>query len=243
MMFKIYRSTNHEIHYLMSYIGGCMEVMSFIYLYKALIGFMTSNMVFGITSLARLKLDFESIYHILIILIWLVISAIHQIIEYKYINKIKSRWHIYAMSLTINCILLILFIIDGNYMLKNNLFLNHPTMNVMPLVTIGLLFMYIQNFIIKSGGTKYPTSTSVVTSVYILMMTTFCQSFLASKSRDKTRLKSESIHYFYVIAHFFVGAFITAILNKYISFYALLIPLLVLIAFSMKIWLIHKSQK
>ncbi len=90
MNIKIYRSTNHEIHYLMSYIGGCMEVMSFIYLYKALIGFMTSNMVFGITSLVKFNFDFESVYHILIIVIWVLISAIHQVIEYKYISKIKK---------------------------------------------------------------------------------------------------------------------------------------------------------
>ncbi|RND22713.1 DUF1275 family protein [Klebsiella quasipneumoniae] len=242
MFIKIYRSTSHEIHYLMSYIGGCMEVMSFIYLYKALIGFMTSNMVFGITSLARLKLDFESVYHIFIIVIWLFISAIHQFIEYKYIGKIKSQWHIYAVSITINCFLMMAFIITGNYMLKNDLFLNHPTIYVMPLVTIGLLFMYIQNFIIKSGGTKFPTSTSVVTSVYILMITKLCQFFLASNYRDRTKLKSESLHYFYVIIHFFIGAFITAILNKYINFYALLIPLIILLVFSVKIWSIHRSH-
>lgn len=242
MNIKIYRSTNHEIHYLMSYIGGCMEVMSFIYLYKALIGFMTSNMVFGITSLVKFNFDFESVYHILIIVIWVLISAIHQVIEYKYISKIKSQWHVYAISLTLNCFLMITFILLGNYMIVNNLFLSHPTINVMPLVTIGLVFMYIQNFIIKNGGTKFPTSTSVVTSVYILMITKLCQSLLINKSKEKTKLKFEGLHYFLVILHFFIGAFITAILNKYIGFYALVVPLVILIAFCVKIWSLHISQ-
>ncbi|HAT3954651.1 TPA: DUF1275 domain-containing protein [Kluyvera ascorbata] len=242
MNIKIYRSTNHEIHYLMSYIGGCMEVMSFIYLYKALIGFMTSNMVFGITSLVKFSFDFESVYHILIIIIWLVISAIHQLIEYKYISKTKSPWHVYAISLTLNCFLMIAFIALGNYMFTHELFTNHPTIKVMPLVTIGLIFMYIQNFIIKSGGTKLPTSTSVVTSVYILMITTLCQSFLKNKNKERTRLRFESLHYSLVILHFFIGAFITAILNKYIHFYALIIPSVVLIAFCIKIWSLHMSK-
>ncbi len=127
-------------------------------------------------------------------------------------------------------------------MIVNNLFLSHPTINVMPLVTIGLVFMYIQNFIIKNGGTKFPTSTSVVTSVYILMITKLCQSLLINKSKEKTNLKFESLHYFLVILHFFIGAFITAILNKYIGFYALVVPLVILIAFCVKIWSLHISQ-
>lgn len=84
---SIYKTVNHEIHYAMSFIGGSIEIISFKFLYKALIGYMTSNMVFGINSLAENSFDFSSIYHILIVVIWMIIGAGHQFVADRYTFK------------------------------------------------------------------------------------------------------------------------------------------------------------
>lgn len=110
---RVYRTLNHEIHYMMSFIGGCLEIVSFMYLYKALIGYMTSNMIFGIAALANGGMDFESVYHISIILIWMVLAALHQLLVNRYHSRLHSPWHGYAIAMSINCLLLLAFMLAG----------------------------------------------------------------------------------------------------------------------------------
>lgn len=240
----IYRSMNHEIHYAMSFIGGGVEIISFIYLYKALIGFMTSNLIFGINTLANGKFDFISIYHILIIVIWMLIAAVHQIMIIKFQRlKMKTPWHSYAIALTINCFLLGSFIILGQRMLTSGAIGAEPTPVVIPLVINGLIFMYIQNFLIKSGGTNHPTTTSVVTTVYILMVTKIVAYFNKEHSQsDRKSSLEEGAHYLMVLLHFSIGAFIIAKLSDAFGFYSLGLMLLVLIFITFKTWRAHRTS-
>lgn len=237
----IYSSINHEIHYIMSFIGGGVEIISFIYLYKALIGFMTSNMIFGINTFANGGMDYVSLYHIIIVVIWMIIAAIHQII-FVNCNKVKMKtpWHGYAIALTVNCLLLALFMFVGQYMRQHGVLEQEPTPAAMPLVIIGLIFMYIQNFLIKNGGTPYPTTTSVVTTVYVLMATRISGFF--NKNCTSTERKAslqEGLHYALVLIHFAVGAYVTAKLSSYFGFYSLLLMLLALVLLTLRVWLTH----
>ncbi|AVQ85955.1 MULTISPECIES: YoaK family protein [Plesiomonas] len=240
---SIYSSVNHEIHYIMSFIGGSVEIVSFIYLYKALIGYMTSNMIFGVAALAKGTLDFESFYHISIIVIWMVIAAIHQLLANKFDSYLKTPWHMYAISLTINCVLLITFIALGRFMMVTGALGTGPSPTVIPLITIGLLFMYVHNFVIKHGGTRQPTATSVVTTVYVLMMTSFFKSFNKKLSdTERSDFRKEGSHYLLVILHFFAGAMMTAILSKHYGFYSLVPAAIILIAFTVRIWRVHAKS-
>lgn len=236
----IYKSINHEIHYAMSFIGGGMEIISFKYLYKALIGYMTSNMIFGINSLAEGDFDFSSFYHILIIVIWMLLGAGHQIIANRCSYRPKSPMHGYAIAMTTSTFILFLFIFIGQYMFGHGLLGETPTLSVMPLVTIGLLFMYIQNFIIKNGGTAYPTTTSVVTTVYVLMITRLAGSFNRNKTALEQRASlSEGIHYVMVLVHFFAGAYITIKLSENHQFNSLYLVFFVLLFLTLKVWREH----
>lgn len=98
-------------------------------------------------------------------------------------------------------------------------------------------FMYIQNFVIKHGGTRQPTATSVVTTVYVLMMSRLFSVFDRHRNRrERVCLYHEGLHYLMVIAHFFVGALVTALLSRHIGFYSLGLALLVLVLFTLRIW-------
>lgn len=241
---SIYKSINHEIHYAMSFIGGGMEIISFKYLYKALIGYMTSNMIFGINSLAEGDFNFSSFYHILIILIWMLLGAGHQIIANKYNFHAKSAMHGYAIAMTTSTFILLLFILIGQYMFRHDLLADSPTLSVMPLVTIGLLFMYIQNFIIRNGGTAYPTTTSVVTTVYVLMITRLAGSFNRNKTALERRASlSEGTHYVMVLIHFFAGAYITIKLSEYYQFDSLYLVFFVLLFLTFRVWREHSILK
>lgn len=241
--FHIYSSKNHEIHYLMSFIGGCIEIISFIYLYKALIGYMTANMIFGIASLIKGDMNFDSIYHISIIFIWMALPVLHHfILDRK--KRENDLWYVYATALTVNCILLIAFIFIGSHMISNGQLGSIPTPIVLPLVTIGLVFMYIQNFVIRNGGTMSPTSTSVVTTTYVLMMSSLSLAlFDRQRSIDERgKYLSESWHYILVITHFFVGALITGLLSYYFNFYSLIPALLILLFLTIRIWIVLSKK-
>ncbi|WP_392398205.1 DUF1275 family protein [Edwardsiella piscicida] len=241
---RVYRTLNHEIHYMMSFIGGCLEIVSFMYLYKALIGYMTSNMIFGIAALANGGMDFESVYHISIILIWMVLAALHQLLVNRYHSRLHSPWHGYAIAMSINCLLLLAFMLLGAAMSRYGLLGAKPTPLVMPLVTIGLIFMYIQNFVIKHGGTRQPTATSVVTTVYVLMISRLFSVFDRQRNRrERLCLYHEGLHYLMVIAHFFVGALVTALLSRHIGFYSLSLALLALLLFTLRIWVVHGRHR
>ncbi|KKI41308.1 DUF1275 family protein [Hafnia alvei] len=241
---SIYKTVNHEIHYAMSFIGGSIEIISFKFLYKALIGYMTSNMVFGINSLAENSFDFSSIYHILIVVIWMIIGAGHQFVADRYTFKKSSPLYGYAIGLSTACFFLILFMQLGHYMYTNNLLHLTPNASVMPLVTIGLVFMYIQNYIIKSGGTSYPTTTSVVTTVYILMITHIIKA--CNKKNDISQRKQdldEGRHYIMVIIHFFLGAFITVKLSQEFDFLGLYLAFFILLLITFRVWVKHSNLK
>lgn len=237
---RIYRNLNYEIHYMMSFIGGCLEIVSFMFLYKALIGYMTSNMIFGIAALAQGGMDFESYYHIAIILIWMLLAALHPLLANRYQARLTSPWQGYAIAMSINCLLLLAFMILGAALMRHGQLGDKPTLAVMPLVTLGLVFMYIQNFVIKHGGTRQPTATSVVTSVYVLMMSRLSSLFAGQRTRrERVVLFHEGMHYLLVIGHFFIGALITALLSRQMGFYSLLPALLALLLFTLRIWVRH----
>lgn len=236
-----FTSINHQIHYAMSFIGGGVEVISFIFLFKALIGFMTSNLIFGINTFANGKFDYISLYHIGIVVIWMLIAATHQLCMIKFTNfRKRTPWHGYAISLTINCFLLASFILIGQYMLTSGVLGSLPTPSITPLIIIGLMFMYIQNYLIKSGGTNYPTTTSVVTTVYVLMTTSLVNylNHNISKSERQASLR-EGLHYLLVLIHFSAGAYITAKLSSHFGFYSLFLMLFILIAVTMNTWFTH----
>lgn len=241
---RIYRTLNHEIHYLMSFIGGCLEIVSFMFLYKALIGYMTANMIFGIAALAQGRMNFESCYHIAIIVIWMSLAALHPRLVSRYPVRLTSPWQGYALALSLNCLLLLAFMLLGAALARHGQIGHQPTPAVLPLVTLGLVFMYIQNFVIKHGGTRQPTATSVVTTVYVLMVSRlFALCDRQRQRRERLALYHEGRHYLLVITHFFVGAWLTALLSRQLGFYSLLPAWLALLLFTLRIWQRHRRQR
>lgn len=228
---RLYRNLGFKIHYLMSFIGGSVEVISFVYFYKALIGYMTSNMIFSVIDICDGNFNFASMFHLQIILIWILISTIYQFFYIKFKPKIEAipTHTFYSIIFTMNTFLLLAFILIGHRLYNNGIFNAEPSSSIMPLITLGLIFMFLHNFVIKHGGSKYPTNTSVVTSTYILMSTTFASLYYCKNRRDFIKKYHESLHYFFVIFHFFLGATITFLLQRHIDFYSLFIPLIVLL--------------
>jgi len=225
---RIYRDPGFRTHYLLSFIGGSIEIISFTYFYKALIGYMTSNMLFSVTSLYDGKYDFASVYHAFIILIWVAIATAYQFIALKYkttLTRLKEEKSIFYI---INFFLLMIFMFYGHWDWVNGIFGDKPSPAIMPLVTLGLVMMFIHNFVIKTGQSKFPTNTSVVTSTYILMATAFASAFEGNDKRAFVMKSHQAKHYFLVLVHFFIGASVTYLLQKYTDFFSLILSLMIL---------------
>ncbi|MDO4642496.1 MAG: YoaK family protein [Cardiobacteriaceae bacterium] len=230
-MMKIYRDLGFKIHYLMSFIGGSMELISFVYFYKALIGYMTSNMIFSVISIYNGEFTFISTFHMQIILFWMIIATLYHLFYFKFKSKIDAipnhRFYFYVFI--INLFVLLIFVFYGHVLYAHDAFGNEPSPVITPLIILGLIFMFIHNFVIKHGGSKYPTNTAVVTSTYILMSTSFAALLMSNNRRDFIKKYHEVRHYFLVLFHFFMGATVTFILQKYMDFYSLFLPLGILL--------------
>ncbi|PPC63854.1 DUF1275 domain-containing protein [Pantoea sp. ICBG 1758] len=225
---RIYRDSGFRTHYLLSFIGGSMEIISFAYFYKALIGFMTSNMLFSVAFLYDGKYDFPSIYHALIILIWVVIATIYQFIAIKYKTALTRLQEEKSIFYILNFALLMIFMFYGHCEWVNHIFGDKPTPAILPLVSLGLLIMFIHNFVIKTGRSKYPTNTAAVTSTYIMMATAFTNAFEEHDKRNFVMKSQQAKHYFLVLFHYFIGASVTYLLQKYMDFFSLILSLMIL---------------
>ncbi|EDW8121681.1 DUF1275 domain-containing protein [Salmonella enterica subsp. enterica serovar Sundsvall] len=189
---------------------------------------MTSNMLFSVISIYDGSFDFSSIYHVLIILIWVCIATIYQLISLRVRVLFKNEVCFYFYMLLVNLIVLTIFVVYGHFEYVHGAFGSKPTPTIMPIVTLGLVFMFIHNFVIKHGDSKYPTNTSVVTSAYILMATAFASAFHSKNRREVVIKHHEAKHYLLVLLHFFIGSSVTYLLQKYIDFYSLTILIIII---------------
>ena len=220
-----------EILYLLCFVGGCTDSISFILLFHSLVGFMTVNTLYGIIGVTQNSINFSSLYHLFIVVIFIFFVLIHQI--YKQLNSKAKHIHpqkeLFQALLT-KCAFYFLFFLSAHILYQFG-YLNEVNIPALIVVSIASFSIYIQNYVIKSGH-PIPIATTAMTGNYISLLSELSQVIINPKQfkGQKKVLK----HHLFVQIHFWAGVVLTCILSKYFDFLSLLIPFSALVYLTIK---------
>jgi len=111
-----------EISYLLCFVGGCTgctDCISFILLFHSLVGFMTVNTLYGVVGFAQNAVSFASLYHLLIVIVFVFFVLFHQIYKQiysksKHLQPQKELFHAFFTK----CIFYFLFMVSAHILYK-----------------------------------------------------------------------------------------------------------------------------
>ncbi|KAB8040012.1 DUF1275 domain-containing protein [Silvanigrella paludirubra] len=222
-----------EISYLLCFVGGCTDCISFILLFHSLVGFMTVNTLYGVVGFAQNAVSFASLYHLLIVIVFVFFVLSHQIYKQiysksKHLQPQKELFHAFFTK----CIFYFLFMVSAHILYKLG-HLKEANIWALIVVSIASFSSYIQNYNIKSGH-PIAISTAAMTGNYVSLLSELAQTIINPKQfkSKKNVLK----HHLFVQAHFWSGVIVTCLLSKYFDFLSLIIPFFVLVYLTFRSW-------
>lgn len=197
-----------------------MDYMSYIYLFKTLLGFMTFNTMIGIITISD---NSKGIFHLVIVIFFILMAFIMRLIGLHYPSSKNNRRY-----LDIEIFLIVLYALLAWYALHHKM-LQETNLIALALAVIGSFAMYLQNFVITHGH-QLKTGTTLLTGNYVSFIYALADKITNKRSREQTN--SELVHYAKTWLSFCSGILLMNIVASWLDFLGLLLPCAVLFAAS-----------
>ncbi|MGK0740100.1 YoaK family protein [Yokenella regensburgei] len=198
--------------YVFCFVGGCMDYMSYIYLFKTLLGFMTFNTMIGIITLSD---NGNGIFHLLIVFFFILMAFIMRLVTLYHPSSKNNRRY-----LDVEIFLIILYALLAWYALHHKM-LQETNLIALALAVIGSFAMYLQNFVITHGH-QLKTGTTLLTGNYVNFIYALADKITNKRGREQTN--SELVHYAKTWLSFCCGILLMNIVATWLDFLGLLIP-------------------
>lgn len=202
--------------YVFCFVGGCMDYMSYIYLFKTLLGFMTFNTMIGIITLSD---NGKGAFHLLIVFFFILIAFIMRLVTLHYPSSKNNRHY-----LDVEIFLIMLYALLAWYALHHKM-LQETNLIALALAVIGSFAMYLQNFIIIHGH-QLKTGTTLLTGNYVNFIYALADKITNNRSKEQTH--SELVHYAKTWLFFCSGILLMNVIAEWLDFLGLLIPCIIL---------------
>jgi uncharacterized membrane protein YoaK (UPF0700 family) len=199
---------------MLSFVGGCIGCVGYIYLFHSLLGVMTANTMIGLIEILQGDLH-HAIFHILFVCGFLVAVAIHK--TYAAVSG-EHGSHKITKYLILEVLIILLCCALGTYALSHGQ-LREPNPLALLITVIGSVAVYLQNYVVMHGY-PVPTNTSFMTGNYV----SWVGSVVSLMVQRSENAKKEVIHFTAVHVCFGFGVICSAILSKWLDFFTLLVP-------------------
>ncbi|MFL9989389.1 DUF1275 family protein [Paraburkholderia sediminicola] len=217
--------------YVLCFVGGCMECISFTLLFHSLLGVMTVNTMMGVIGVVQ-KIDVrQSILHLMTVFAFLALVLAHNIISLK--RKRMHRSIRNLRCLAAETVLVFIFACGASFLYRHGM-MREANVSVFAFVCLGSVALYLQNYVVQLD-IQFPTATMVMTGNYIALIVN--ASRVIARSADREKAVPALKHYVSVHLSFWFGVLVMAIVSRDYDFLSLLLSCALLailtIAFAM----------
>ncbi|MFV9374846.1 YoaK family protein [Citrobacter portucalensis] len=212
--------------YVLCFVGGCMDCISFLLLFHTLLGLMTFNTMYGLIGFFNPEPGIKIGLHLYLVAFFIVSVFLLKLLHEKASVRKAIANETY---IRIQVGLIIIYAIAGSYTLRHGLLTPDGWQSFL-IVSLGMLPVYLQNYVINHNH-KSQTGTVLMTGNYVSMISSFV-NWLTQKN-SASEHKGTVTHYLKVHGSFCCGVVLMAILSRWVDFLGLLIPAALLMFHSM----------
>lgn len=221
---------DNSLVYILCFVGGCMDCISFLLLFHTLLGLMTFNTMYGLIGFFNPESGIKIGIHLYLVVFFIVAVFLMKLLHKKASTRKVISNHTY---INIQIGLIVFYSIAGNYALRHG-FLSPDGWLSFLVACLGMLPVYLQNYVI-SHNHQSPTGTVLMTGNYVSMISSLL-NWLTDRHHN-TESKVLVVHYLKVHGSFCCGVVLMAVLSHWIDFLGLFIPAALLMYQNMKSYL------
>ncbi|RQS42347.1 DUF1275 family protein [Burkholderia sp. Bp8986] len=208
--------------YILCFVGGCMECVSYLLLFHTLLGVMTVNTMAGIIGIASNTDLPVAALHLSSVLAFLLTVLLHKVFSLKRRDMMHAEHTLSYVRLEF--VIILLYACAASYLYRHG-YMQHPNIIVFSLVWVGSFALYLQNHVIQPAH-PLPVSTIVMTGSYIALLTYSTKIIVGPDNGAEPRVAIK--HFLLVHFHFWGGVIAITCIYRYFDFMSLLLPCLAL---------------
>lgn len=218
---------DNSLVYVLCFVGGSMDCISFLLLFHTLLGLMTFNTMYGLIGFFNPDSSIKIGFHLYLVMFFIVAVFLMKLLHKR--ASLRKGISNYTY-IKIQVCLIIIYSLAGNYALRHG-FLSPDGLLSFLIACLGMLPVYLQNYVI-SHNHKSQTGTVLMTGNYVSMISSVVN--LLTDRHNEIENKALVTHYLKVYGSFCCGVVLMAVLSHWIDFLGLFIPAAFLIYQSMK---------